>query len=257
MIDNAEKEKLLGICRVDRDSSRYPPLLREIHDPPLNIYYRGILPDPEKTSVALVGTRKPSAAASAQAFALGRGFARAGITVISGLAFGIDALAHRGALEAGGCTVAVLGSSVDEVYPALNRDLARRLLKAGGALVSEYCFGTKPRKHFFPQRNRIISGLARATVIVEAPERSGALITGKFALEQGRDLFVASSGVDSAIGQGTRALAKEGCPVISCAEDVLAGWNIDPALLLKWNEDNERNGGSLSLVDSLKKELGI
>ena len=252
-----DKEKVLGIKRIDKDSPLYPPLLREIYDPPLYLFYRGSLPDPEKSAVALVGTRHPSAAASAQALALGRGFARAGITVISGLALGIDALAHRGALEAGGCTVAVLGSSVDEIFPASNRGLAGRMLKAGGSIVSEYDLGTTPKKWFYPQRNRIISGMARATVIVEAPEHSGALITGKFALEQGRDLFVASAGVDSPIGQGTKALAKEGCPVISCAADVLSGWNIDPALLLKWNLQNERNGGSLSLVDSLKKELGL
>ena len=257
MMNNIDKEKLLGIYRIDKDSPLYPPLLREIFDPPEYLYCRGSFPDPEKSSIALVGTRHPSAAASMQALALGREFARAGITVISGLALGIDALAHRGVLEEGGCTVAVLGSSVDEVFPASNRDLARRILKNGGSLLSEYKLGTTPKKWFYPQRNRIISGLARATVIVEAPTGSGALYTGKFALEQGRDLFVASAGVASPIGEGTRALAAEGCPVIDSAADVLTGLNIDPALLLKWNEQNRRNGGSLSLADSLKQELDL
>jgi len=254
-------DRLLSIARIDKDSSFYPPLLREIFDPPQFIYCRGTLPNPEKPAVALVGTRHPSAAASVQAYALGREFARAGITVISGLALGIDALAHRGCLEGGGCTAAVLGSSVDEVYPASNRELARRILKAGGSLLSEYVPGTKPRKHYYPQRNRIISGLARATVIVEAPAASGALHTARFALEQGRDLFVASSGVASALGEGTRRLAGEGCPVISRAAEILAEWGIE------WDEQNSRNGGSLEpnpekggkawLALSLKKELSL
>jgi len=252
-----DKEKLLGIYRIDKDSLCYPPLLREIYDPPKYIYCRGRLPDPEKSAVALVGTRRPSAAASRQALVLGREFARAGITVISGLALGIDALAHRGCLEGGGCTAAVLGSAVDQVFPASNRDLARRVIKAGGSLISEYDPGTTPRKFFYPQRNRIISGLARATVIVEAPIGSGALYTGRFALEQGRDLYVASTGVASPIGEGTKALANEGCPVINSAADVLSEWGIDVPLLSEWDEQNRRNGGSLSLVSSLKQELNL
>jgi DNA processing protein len=258
-----DREKLLNIIRIEKDSSFYPPLLREIFDPPSFIYCRGPLPDPEKPAVALVGTRHPSAAASMQAYTLGREFARAGITVISGLALGIDALAHRGCLEGGGCTTAVLGSSVDEVYPASNRDLARRILKMGGALLSEYIPGTKPRKQYYPQRNRIISGLARATVIVEAPAASGALYTARFALEQGRDLFVASSGVASPLGEGTRRLAEEGCPIISCAAEILTEWGMSP----EWDVQNSRNGGKLEpipekggqvwLVHSLKKELNL
>jgi DNA processing protein len=151
----------------------------------------------------------------------------------------------------------VLGSAVDEVFPASNRDLARRILARGGSLLSEYDPGTKPRKLYYPQRNRIISGLARGTVIVEAPAASGALHTARFALEQGRDLFVASAGITSPLGEGTRALAKEGCPVISRAEDVLAEWGI-----MRWNEQNRRNGGSLpfsrqSSLSSLKRELDL
>jgi DNA processing protein len=252
-----DKEKLLGIKRIDLDSFSYPPLLREIFDPPKYIYYRGSLPDPGKSAVALVGTRHPTAAASMQAISLGREFARAGIAVISGLALGIDALSHRGALEGGGYTAAVLGSSVDEVFPATNRDLARRIIKAGGSLISEYDPGTTPRKNYYPQRNRIISGLARATVIVEAPAGSGALHTARFALEQGRDLFVSSAGVDSPIGEGSRALARDGCPVISNAAVVLAEWGIDTSVLKKWDEQSKRNGGSLSLAASLKLELDL
>ncbi|MDR0447355.1 MAG: DNA-processing protein DprA [Treponema sp.] len=265
-----DREKQLGIYRVEKDSPLYPPLLREIFDPPAFLYCRGRLPDPEKAAVALVGTRHPSAAASMQAIALGREFARAGITVISGLALGIDSLAHRGCLEGRGCTAAVLGSSVDEIYPAVNRDLARRILKTGGSLLSEYELGTTPRKWYFPQRNRIISGMARATVIIEAPAASGALHTGRFALEQGRDLYVASSGISSPLGAGSRRLADEGCPVISHAADVFADWGLDPAELPDWEEESRRNGGSLCrdvsdnpgksgalLAASLKRELDL
>ncbi|MDR2211044.1 MAG: DNA-processing protein DprA [Spirochaetaceae bacterium] len=255
-------EGLRGIFRAVRDSSAYPPLLGEIYDPPALLYYRGKLPDPAVPAIALVGTRKPSAAASRQALELGREFARYGIPVISGLALGIDALAHRGCLEAGGCTAAVLGSSVDEVYPASNRGLARRILEAGGSLISEYPCGTGPRKWHFPQRNRIISGIARGTVIVEAPASSGALHTARFALEQGRDLFVASAGTASPLGEGTRRLARDGCRVISRAAEVLAEWGIDGAAV-------ERNGGSrvesggtglpcgAALAESLRQELGV
>jgi DNA processing protein len=192
-----------------------------------------------------------------QALVLGRDFARAGISVISGLALGIDALAHRGSLEGPGRTAPVLGSSVDGVFPASNRELARRILKTGGSLLSEYHPGTMPRKWYYPQRNRIISGMARATVIVEAPAASGALHTARFTLDQGRDLFVASAGVASPFGEGTRALAGEGCPVISCAGDVLAEWGMD------LDEQIKKNGGScigqpgLSLAASLKQEMGL
>jgi len=263
-MNGIDREKQLGICRIEKESPLYPPLLREIYDPPEKLYCRGRFPDPEKPAVAVVGTRRPSADASLQALTLGREFAQAGITVISGLALGIDALAHRGCLEGGGCTAAVLGSSVDEVYPMTNRDLARRIIKAGGSLLSEYDPGTKPQKWHYPQRNRIISGLARATIIVEAPIGSGALITARFALEQGRDVFIASAAMKSPFGEGARRLAADGCPVISGAAEVLAEWKIIPASLPDLNEQNRRNGGSFSprkdgswLAHSLKQELGL
>jgi DNA processing protein len=248
------------MIRLEQENILYPPLLREIYDPPRCLYCRGAPPDPEKPAVAVVGTRRPGSDAAREALALGREFARLGITVISGLALGIDALAHRGCLEGGGRTVAVLGSAVDEVYPASNRPLARRILESGGALVSEYEPGTKPRKWHYPQRNRIISGLARAVVIVEAPAGSGALHTARFALEQGRDLFVASSGAASSRGEGTRRLAEEGCPVISTAAEVLAEWGMDPAPASQAAPASKavRNGGTAAaLAEALKAELGL
>jgi DNA processing protein len=215
-----------GIRYVSYAESAYPPLLREIYDPPALLFYRGALPNPELPMAAVVGTRKPSGAAAAQAYDLGRDFARGGIPVVSGLALGIDALAHRGNLEGGGRTAAVLGSGLDQVYPGANRMLARRIIEGGGVLLSEYPPGTEPRKWNFPARNRIIAALARGVLIVEAPAASGALITAQFALEMGRDLWVASAGAASPLGAGTRKLAQEGARVIARAETVLEEWGM-------------------------------
>ncbi len=214
----------LGIALVSIADSRYPPLLREMADPPLVLYYRGVLPDPERPLAAVVGTRKPSGAGSALAYRFGREFGAAGIPVVSGLALGIDAMAHRGNVEADAPSVAVLGSGLDGVYPASNRGLARRILQAGGALVSEYPPGTPPQKWHFPARNRIIAGLARATLVVEAPENSGALITAQFALDMGRDLWVSAVGLVSPAGAGSRALAEQGARTAGNAADITADW---------------------------------
>jgi DNA processing protein len=206
----------------------YPPQLREIYDPPTVLFFRGTLPDPEKPLVAVVGTRRPSPAGAAQAYDLSRELGAAGLSVVSGLALGIDAMAHRGNLEGGAATFAVLGSGADEIYPLENRPLARRILENGGAILSEYSPGTEPRPWRFPARNRIISGLARGTVVVEAPARSGALITARFALDQGRDLWAASAGTGSPCGAGTAKLAEDGARVIHRAAAILAEWNLRP-----------------------------
>jgi DNA processing protein len=223
---DAALARLRGIGYLSYGDSGYPPLLRELFDPPALLFYRGMLPNPERPMMAVVGTRRPSSLAAAQAYELGRELARGGMPVVSGLALGIDALAHRGNLEGGAPTVAVLGSGLDQVYPASNRGLARRILETGGVLLSEYAPGTEPFKWNFPARNRIISGLARGVLIVEAPERSGALITAQFALEQGRDLLVASSGISTSPGAGTRKLADEGARVIHHAAEIFEDWGM-------------------------------
>jgi DNA processing protein len=215
----------------------YPPQLREIFDPPAVLFFRGALPDFEKPLAAVVGTRHPTPAAAAQAYDISRELGAAGLSVVSGLALGIDAMAHRGNLKGGAPTVAVLGSGPDEVYPAANRMLARRILEKGGAVLSEYPPGTGPSKWTFPARNRIISGLARGTVIAEAPAKSGALITARYALEQGRDLWVASTGAASPRGAGTAKLAEEGAGLIESAAGILSEWN--------WNGyDDEKQAGA-------------
>ncbi|MDR3337824.1 MAG: DNA-processing protein DprA [Treponema sp.] len=230
LLSQAEKDERFltrnGIHGVSYAEEDYPPLLRELFDPPAFIYYQGSLPAGEKPLAAVVGTRKPSGAGAAAAFDFGRAFGRRGIPVVSGLALGIDALSHRGNLEGGAPTVAVLGSALDRVYPVSNRPLARRILESGGALLSEYPPGTGPNKWNFPARNRIIAALSRGTLIVEAPSKSGALITADFALELGRDLWVSRVGVESRLGEGTRRLAGEGAPVITGIEDILEDWGL-------------------------------
>ena len=238
-----------GIKRVSWREQAYPPLLREIYDPPLILFYRGLLPNPERPLVAMVGTRKPSSQGTGRAYTLGRELGEAGIPVVSGLALGIDAMAHRGNIEGKAPTVAVLGSGLDQVYPASNRDLARRILESGGIIFSEYPPGTWPRKWNFPARNRIISALARGTVIVEAPEKSGALITARFALEQNRDLWVDRAGISSPRGAGTARLAEEGAGVISSARDILEEWN------MTGQKTNRK--GETSLASSLAEYLEI
>jgi DNA processing protein len=221
--------RLRGLNWVSWIQPAYPPLLREIYDPPAVLFYRGSLPNPEKPLAAIVGTRRPSPQAAAQTYDISRDLGQHGISVVSGLALGIDAMAHRGNMEGGGVTFAILGSGADEVYPRANRVLARRVLETGGGLISEYPPGTGPFKWNFPARNRIISGIARGVLIAEAPESSGALITAGFAAEQNRDLWVASTGiaVSPYDRRGTMKLADNGSRVISGARDILKEWNME------------------------------
>jgi DNA processing protein len=222
-------ESIIGsdICMVDYWSSGYPPLLREIYDAPLLLYVRGALPDTGLPSVSIVGTRKPDSRSVAAAFSLAAELALASVAVVSGLARGIDRAAHEGASRAGGTTIAVLGSGVDRVYPEHHRELAERIVASGGGLVSEYPPGTPPLRYHFPERNRIISGICRSTVVVTAPEKSGALITADYALEQGRDLFVHRAGLSShasGVSDGTIRLEEAGAPVIEHSSDLFELW---------------------------------
>ncbi|MDR0313295.1 MAG: DNA-processing protein DprA [Treponema sp.] len=261
----AEKDQkaaeLRGIKTVSLAEEKYPPLLREIYDPPHLLFYLGILPNPEKCLAAIVGTRKPSSAAAAMAYNLGRDLGKAGIPVVSGLALGIDAFAHRGNLDAGASAVAVLGSGLDQIYPASNRGLARQILEKGGALFSEYAPGTGPMKWHFPARNRIISALSRGTIIVEAPEKSGALITASFVLEQDRDLWVSSVGVQSSQGKGSAKLAADGAKVINSARDILIEWGLEKhsteGTELESQQSPDDLGTGAVLASSLAKSLNI
>jgi DNA processing protein len=221
---DADIMEKMGIGFVTYPSPLFPPLLREIPDPPFSLYWRGTLPNPERPLIGIVGTRMPSGAGAQAADRIAGEFARAGIAVVSGLARGIDAFAHRGCVSSGGVSIAVLASGVDRVYPRSNARLASRVVESGGCLMGEYPPGAEPLKYHFPQRNRIISGLSRAVLVVEAPEKSGALITADFALEQGRDLFVCRATLESARGAGCAALNGDGAPAIDSAEDILDAW---------------------------------
>lgn len=208
-------------CWGDAD---YPAALAEIHDPPAVLFHRGALPDPSRPLVGVVGTRLPTGCGRDAAYRLGFELARESIGLVSGLARGVDREAHEGCSRAGGYTLAVLGCGPDLVVPAASRGAARRLLEAGGMLLSEYPPGTLPRAWHFPERNRIISGLCRSVVVVEAPEGSGALYTADFALEQGRDLYVHAAGLAGSTGAGTRRLAGDGAVVIRSAAGILMDW---------------------------------
>jgi DNA processing protein len=200
----------------------YPALLAAIYDPPAGLWIRGEA-DPEllsRPAVGVVGARACSAYGRAVARTLGRDLAAAGVVVVSGMARGIDGEAHRGALDGGGATVAVLGCGIDRDYPAAHAELARRIA-ATGLIVSEYEPGVEPAPWRFPARNRIIAGLSRAVVVVEARERSGALITVDFALEQGRDVLAVPGEVTSALSAGSNALLRCGAAPALSVDDVL------------------------------------
>lgn len=215
-----------GIEAVYQWDDGYPPQLREIYDPPFLLFFRGVLPSGDLPSAGVVGTRKPSLSAKQAAFSLGLDFARAEVHVISGLALGIDADAHKGCLAGGGRTTAVLGNGLLQVYPKTNRSLYESIIENGGCLLSEYAPSTPAFKHHFPERNRIIAGLSRSVVVVQAPKRSGALITAEYALDQGRDVFVHCDGLQGPESEGTASLHLQGAQIINNANDVLADWSI-------------------------------
>jgi DNA processing protein len=202
----------------------YPPQLREIYDPPFLLFCRGTIPSWDKPLLGIVGTRNPSGRGRKSAFGIAFEAAGEGVTVVSGLARGIDGEAHRGCVEGGGSTVAVLGNGADTVYPRSHRTLGSRILSRGGLLLSEYGPGAGVQRFHFPARNRIISGLCRGILVAEAPARSGALITADYALEQGRDLYVHGDCLEGTSGEGTRKLMEDGAAVVRSMKDILRDW---------------------------------
>jgi DNA processing protein len=218
----------MNYAAVARGGPGYPPLLAELHDPPARIHLReGSKEILSLPAVAIVGARSCSAYGAQVARDLARELAAAGLVIVSGLARGVDGEAHRGALAAGGLTVAVLGCGIDRDYPRAHAELARRIAESG-LVVSEYPPGVEPAPWRFPARNRIVAGLARATVVVEARERSGALITADFALELGREVFAVPGEITSGLSKGTTDLIRQGATPLLAAGDVLEALGIEP-----------------------------
>lgn len=201
------------------DDQRYPALLRTIYDPPALLYIRGTLT--EQPGLAVVGARQSTIAARQNTYNLSRQLAARGIAIVSGLARGIDRAAHEGALAADGHTVAVLGCGIDRIYPAENEQLFNDILHRGGAILSEYPPGAPPLARHFPGRNRIISGICRGVLVVEAAQRSGSLITAEFALEQGREVFALPGPICNPASEGTNQLLKDGAHLVTEAADIL------------------------------------
>ena len=209
-----------GATLITLEDETYPRLLRTLPDRPILLYLRGDIVFGSEHFLAVVGTRKASRYGWDVAYQLSDELARQGVTVISGMAHGIDAAAHRGALNAGGKTIAVVATGIDKVYPRENADLAQEIA-ANGAIVSEMPLGTAPLGKNFPQRNRIISGLSLGVLVAEAPIKSGALNTVSHAIEQGRDVFAVPHNIYSPSGQGGNILIQEGAKLVASAEDIL------------------------------------
>jgi DNA processing protein len=224
--DQIDVQAEIELCRQQRveilteQHAAYPRPLREIHDPPGVLFIRGQILPADALAVAIVGTRHATQYGQQTAERLARELAQRGICVVSGLARGIDAAAHRGVLAAGGRTLAVLASGVLNVYPPEHRELAEQVA-AHGALISEAPPRTEPLAGMFPQRNRIISGLSHGTIVIEAAERSGALITARHAMEQGREVFAVPGRIDSRMSHGCHRLIRDGATLVETVDDIL------------------------------------
>ena len=220
----AKKKMALVLC----EDAQYPPLLRQIAHPPHLLYVYGETDLTDRFPVAVVGTRRASAYGLTHTREIAAELAQTGVCVVSGLALGIDAAAHTGALDGGGRTVAVLGSALDKPYPQENEPLMRRILESGGSVVSEYAPGTPPSRYSFLQRNRIIAGMCLGTLVTEGPRRSGALNTATRTLENGREVFALPGNVDSPGAQLPNMLISEGARLVTGAADILSALVIEP-----------------------------
>lgn len=230
----ADEARLLGglakkkMALALREDAQYPPLLRQIAHPPHLLYVYGETDLTDRFPVAVVGTRRASAYGLTHTREIAAELAQTGVCVVSGLALGIDAAAHTGALDGGGRTVAVLGSALDKPYPQENEPLMRRILESGGSVVSEYAPGTPPSRYSFLQRNRIIAGMCLGTLVTEGPRRSGALNTATRTLENGREVFALPGNVDSPGAQLPNMLISEGARLVTGAADILSALVIEP-----------------------------
>lgn len=218
--DEIKRIRVQGIKLVYLNHPDYPERLKNIDAPPLYFYMKGGLSIEDSNAIAIVGTRRSTTYGRKVAEMLATGLSTAGLTIVSGMARGIDSFAQRAAIEAGGRSIGVLGCGIDVVYPRENKTLLADVVK-NGAIISEFPLRTRPEKRNFPQRNRVISGLSLGTVVVEAAERSGSLITARFALEQGREVFAVPGNINSPMSRGTNNLIKEGAKLVVNTMDIL------------------------------------
>ena len=233
---------------------RFPPLLLQMADPPLMLYVIGdleALAHPHK--IAIVGSRNPTPQGQINAQQFAAALGSAGLCVVSGLALGVDGAAHEGALQAGARTIAVVGTGLDRVYPKRHFDLAHRIAAEGGAIVSEYPLGTPPLPPHFPQRNRIIAGLAQGTLVVEAAVASGSLITARLASEMGREVFAIPGSIHAPQARGCHALIRQGAKLVESAQDVLEDLQLTPAETSLFDAPTE----TPSDPDGLLKAMGF
>lgn len=256
--DRVEQEKELALKKGARivayDDPSYPQALKRTYDPPCLLYMMGNAYKEDCPAVAIVGTRHPSQYGTAMAETLGRDLAYSGINVVSGMARGCDMSAHKGALKAGGFTTAVLGTGVDEVYPREARKLYDEIIEKG-VVISEYLMGTPPQPHNFPKRNRIISGLSLGVAVVEAPLRSGSLMTARLALEYGREVFAFPGQVNSLKSSGTNRLIKDGAMLIEGGKDIVEALGLPFAAEREEPQAILPEGDEKLLFDALGKEV--
>lgn len=249
-----EKEK---IHTISLNEPHYPKILKEIFNPPITLFIRGKLPSQDKPALGVVGTRKVSPYGQQVCEKLIKPLAKNGITIVSGLALGLDTIAHKTTLDVGGQTIAILGSGIDDksIYPFINRSLANKIITEDGAIISEYPPGTPPTKYTFPARNRIIAGLTFGTLVVEAPKKSGALITSRYALDYNREVLSVPHPITSPNGEGCNNLLKLGGKVVTKPEDILDTLNLS-VLQIETSEDYDKNlsNDELSIFNLLSHE---
>jgi DNA processing protein len=206
---------------IDKDSDDFPELLKQISNPPGRLFVVGNVDALHLPSLAIVGSRNPTRQGRQNAYEFAKHLGRSGFCIVSGLASGIDAAAHEGALDGGAMTVAFLGHGIDQVYPADNEQLAKRIA-ANGAVCSEFPIGSEPRREHFPQRNRLISGLSLGTLVVEAAKRSGSLISARLASEQGREVFAIPGSIHNPMSRGCHQLIRQGAKLVESAADIVS-----------------------------------
>lgn len=248
-----------AIWMIEENDPFFPPQLLEIPHAPLFLYGKGEHFDNNRTYVGIVGTRRPTAYGKEVAATITTDLARHGLTIVSGLAVGIDTIAHEAALAANSPTIAVIGSGLDEksLFPKQNTLLARRMATSGGTVISEYAPGTPPLKEHFPMRNRIIAGLSRGVCVVEARERSGALITAQCALEQNRDVFAVPGSIFSPTSAGANLLIQQGAKLILRAQDICEEWGIESTMSLSTLSDTHLDNNTKVMIQLLEQELTI